>query len=104
MMQCASYSLQLEEKQRRVVETLSGVGAEICPIIASPLTLGYRNKAKLIARSSSGRAILGSYAPRSHEVIDMAGCQVTEPPLDRIARTFATLVAELDISVYDEAA
>jgi 23S rRNA (uracil1939-C5)-methyltransferase len=103
LMQCTAYPRQLaakDERMRRAVGTLVG---ELLPIVPSPRTLGYRNKAKLVfAPAPDDSLLLGSYAPRSHQVIDMAGCRVTEPPLDPIARTLGRLAAERGLRAYDE--
>ena len=51
----------------------------------SPRPLGYRNKSKLVYAEADGQPLLGAYAPRSHRVVDLAGCRVAEPPLDDVA-------------------
>jgi len=48
------------------------------------------------------RVILGAFAPRSHEVVDLAGCRVVAPPLDEVARTIADLATRLGVRPYDE--
>lgn len=85
----------------------------IRPVVASPRTLGYRNKSKLVA--AEGRPlpggpgqddppglILGAFAPRSHEVLDLAGCAVAEPPLDAVARAVVAAARAHHVSAYDE--
>src|SRR5215813_4492036 len=99
LLQCAAYPVQLEAKQERMQRTVAALCDELRPIVPSPVTLHYRNKAKLVVAPGW---ILGSYAPRTHQVIDMAGCQVTERPIDPVARTLAPLLAETGLSPYDE--
>jgi len=71
--------------------------------VPSPRVLGYRNKVKLVAAARPGGAVvLGAYAPRSHRIIDMAGCRVGEPPLDPIARTLARLCSQHAVVPFHE--
>jgi 23S rRNA (uracil1939-C5)-methyltransferase len=66
-------------KRRRVAEAL---GREVGAVLPSPRTLGYRAVAKLVFGPGH---ILGSYAPRSHDVVDMAGCRIHAPVIERVA-------------------
>src|SRR5262245_31196427 len=103
LMQCAAYPLQLAAKQARVEVVLPPLGGAIEAIVPSPVVLGYRNKAKLVvAPRPGGGIVLGSYAPRSHRVIDMAGCRVTEPPIDPALRTLARLLGDANVAPYHE--
>jgi 23S rRNA (uracil1939-C5)-methyltransferase len=105
VMQCVAYPGQLASKQQRIARALAGLVDDIRPIRASPRVLGYRNKAKLVvARSQDGHTVLGSYAPRSHRVIDMAGCQVTEPVLGPVVGTLRQLLDAHAVPPYDETA
>ena len=70
--------------------------------VASPCALGYRNNAKLVAARSAGAVILGGYAPRTHEVVDLLGCRVVEPALDAVATDLRGMLDELDVEIYDE--
>jgi len=81
---------------------------EIAPAVASPVVLGYRNKSKLVAARAPGGAnaragiVLGAYAPRSHDVIDLAGCAIAEPPLDEVAAALGDVLGEAGVAPYDE--
>jgi 23S rRNA (uracil1939-C5)-methyltransferase len=46
---------------------------------------------------------LGGYAPRTHQVVDLSGCRVVEPPLERVADALRSLVDRLGVRPYDEA-
>ena len=46
--------------------------------------------------------MLGAYAPRSHDVVDTAGCRIAEPPLDDTATALAALLDEAGVAAYDE--
>ncbi|MEO7668965.1 MAG: hypothetical protein ABIW57_06480, partial [Polyangia bacterium] len=56
----------------------------LSPMVRSRLNVGYRNNSKLVvARQRSpddtSRVVLGAYARRTHQVVDLAGCAITEP-------------------------
>ena len=70
--------------------------------VASPRPLGYRNRSKLVAARNDGRLVLGAYAPRSHDVVDTAGCRIAEPPLDDTATALAALLDQAGVAAYDE--
>jgi 23S rRNA (uracil1939-C5)-methyltransferase len=54
------------------------------------------------ALGDRNRPILGAYAPRSHRVVDLAGCRVAEPPLDDVAAALCRLLADAAVPPYDE--
>lgn len=75
-----AYPAQLAWKETHVSRL---VGPSL-PIFASPRPVGYRNHAKLVHGRAHGRRALGGYAPRSHELVDLAGCRVVEPVLEEV--------------------
>jgi 23S rRNA (uracil1939-C5)-methyltransferase len=81
--------------------SLAAVPVGAC--VASPQPLGYRNKSKLVySHDAAGEPLLGAYAPRSHRVVDLAGCRVAEPPLDEVAALLREECARRRIAPYDE--
>ena len=70
--------------------------------VASPRALGYRNRSKLVCAARGGRVVLGAFAPRSHDVIDLAGCRVSEAPLEAVAGALRGLLAEGGVAPYEE--
>jgi 23S rRNA (uracil1939-C5)-methyltransferase len=70
--------------------------------IPSPRALGYRNRSKLVAAARGGRVVLGAFAPRSHDVIDLAGCRVSEAPLEELTAALRVLLADGGVTPYDE--
>jgi 23S rRNA (uracil1939-C5)-methyltransferase len=89
--------------ERRVKQTAEIAQAAVDACIASPKSLGYRNQAKYVyGRTGEGRLVLGAYAPRSHRVVDLAGCRVIEPPLDEVARTLRDLLEGQAVLPFDE--
>ena len=106
LLQHLDYPAQLGWKRARVARALAAHPAladvPVAACVASPRPLGYRNKSKLVAARSGGRLVLGAYAPRSHEVVDLAGCRIAEPPLDETAATLRAILAEAGVRPYDE--
>jgi 23S rRNA (uracil1939-C5)-methyltransferase len=70
--------------------------------VPSPRALGYRNRSKLVCAARGGRVVLGAFAPRSHDVVDLAGCRVSEAPLEEIASALRVLLASSDVPPYNE--
>ena len=71
-------------KRRRVAEALGRPLETVDPVVPSPRELHYRAVAKLVF---GPRGRLGSYAPRSHYVVDMRDCRVHAPVVERVADT-----------------
>lgn len=99
------YPAQLTEKRRRVEAALrahAGLrGISVDDVVASPRELHYRNKAKYVVGPDG---ILGSYAPGTHDVVDMAGCRVPEEPIDAVSGVVRRELARSGVAVYDERA
>ena len=103
-LQHLSPDAQLRFKQQRISELLGGFGVVIPMCVAAAEPLGYRSRVKLtFAQDASGRLMLGSYAPRSHQVIEMSGCRVNLPALTALAASVVTQSAALGVKSYDEA-
>jgi 23S rRNA (uracil1939-C5)-methyltransferase len=85
----ATIDAQHRYKRSLVAEALSLPLDRVDPLIASPRELGYRALAKLVI--GPGREV-GSYRPRSHEVIDMRGCVVHAPEAEAIAESIRQLI------------
>jgi 23S rRNA (uracil1939-C5)-methyltransferase len=111
VLQHLAYDGQLAWKHARVARALGASPAladvQVDPCVASPHPLGYRNRSKLVvARREEGRAgdglVLGAFAPRSHDVVDLAGCRIAEPPLDETAAALRSLLDEAGVRAYHE--
>jgi 23S rRNA (uracil1939-C5)-methyltransferase len=110
VLQHFGYKEQLRWKQLQVaaalkVPLLENPGAKLEEIVSLSPPLGYRSRVKLVAQKdrSSGKIRLGAFAPRSHELIDMAGCQVNLPSLTALACSVGNAATRLGLSCYDEA-
>jgi 23S rRNA (uracil1939-C5)-methyltransferase len=102
------YPAQLAWKRDRVMARLAEypdlAGIAVEPCFPSPHTTGYRNQAKYVygyARNS-GRAVLGAYAPRSHEIVDLSECHVVEPVLDEVRDVLLEILVASGVEPFDE--
>jgi 23S rRNA (uracil1939-C5)-methyltransferase len=98
---------QLAWKSARVAAALAAypglTGVPVAAAVASPHNLGYRNNAKLVCgRADDGTLVLGAFASRSHDVIDLAGCRIVEEPLDQVASSLREQLNAAGVVPYDE--
>ncbi len=102
------YDVQLTTKHDRVAALLAEVpGAPpLAGIVRSQRPVGYRAQAKLVYGFPRAGAApcLGAYAPRSHQVVDLAGCRVVEPVLEEVRRAVLAELTKRTIAPYDERA
>ena len=102
-----SYPAQRLWKRRLVAQALAGypdlAAVEVKECVASPLLFGYRGNAKLVyGRDREEQLVLGAYARRSHEIVDMAGCPLIEPALAHVASALRTLLLDRPVEPFDE--
>jgi 23S rRNA (uracil1939-C5)-methyltransferase len=101
-----AYAAQVEWKRDLVVEAMAGQGLAEVPIascLPSPRPFGYRGNAKYVfGPDREGRLVLGAYAPRSHEIVDMSGCLIGEPALAEVAAALLTLLCKYAVAPFDE--
>jgi 23S rRNA (uracil1939-C5)-methyltransferase len=103
-----AYFEQLAWKRERVLVQFSLFPSlatlTVEPCVPSPRLLGYRNQAKYVfgRACDSGQPILGAFAPRSHNVVDLSGCQVVEPVLDEARQALLAVLTEKAVEPFDE--
>jgi 23S rRNA (uracil1939-C5)-methyltransferase len=102
-----SYPAQLAWKracvQREFSKYPSLASVEVASCVPSPATTAYRNQAKYVyARGEKGDLLLGAYAPRSHDVVDLAGCRVVEPVLDDARGTLLGVLQRHQVEPFHE--
>jgi 23S rRNA (uracil1939-C5)-methyltransferase len=102
-----AYPAQIAWKRERVRDQLHRhvelAGVEVAPCVPSPVTVGYRNQAKWVCgRGEGGEVVLGAYAPRSHDIVDLGGCQVVEPILDQGQRILLGILRSQGVQPYHE--
>jgi 23S rRNA (uracil1939-C5)-methyltransferase len=103
-----AYPAQLDRKRERVQAQLAGhlalAALIVDPCVPSPRILGYRNQAKYVfgRAHESHRLVLGAFAPHSHDVVDLAGCQVVEPVLEEARQVLLAVLIEHAVEPFDE--
>ena len=99
-----AYPWQLTLKHQRTASILRHCtkGARVHPPVASPRTLGYRNKATYIVGGTPGALELGSYQPRSHVFVNTRDCVAVEDGIAAIAPRIATALSETGLAPYNE--
>ncbi|OUN00116.1 MAG: hypothetical protein BAA02_02885 [Paenibacillaceae bacterium ZCTH02-B3] len=71
-------------------------------ILLRPVEWGYRHKAQLQAGILRGRTALGLYSTASRRLVDIAGCPVQHPDINRAADAIRGIVEELGIPPLNE--
>jgi 23S rRNA (uracil1939-C5)-methyltransferase len=102
---CWAYAAQVEWKRELVVGAMATqlLDVPVAACVPSPQPFGYRGNAKYVfGHDRDGRLVLGAYAPRSHEIVDMAGCPVAEPALAKVAAMLVILLVQHAIEPFDE--
>ena len=97
------YEKRLKEEAVSQIFKKSGLGdVKIMPLVGSPATCGYRNKAQYpIAKTKDGYTI-GFYAPKSHRVTEAACCPLAPPVFSEILEVLRAFFEKHSLSVYDE--
>lgn len=106
-LQAFDYKAQLKWKKKRLEEALIRIGGLknplIRPVVGMTNPFGYRNKAQYpIARGADGKATMGFYRRRSHQVIPAEDCLIQHPLIVEAAEKACSLINELGLSIYDE--
>jgi len=101
-----SYDAQVEWKHAQVralvARTSHLPAAALRAAVASPRPLGYRNKTKLVVAHADDGLRLGAYRPRTHQVVDLAGCQVHEPAVAEATEVLRAVLRSSAVVPFDE--
>ncbi|MGL4109753.1 23S rRNA (uracil(1939)-C(5))-methyltransferase RlmD [Clostridium sp. LP20] len=86
-----SYKKQLNFKFERVKDCISKIGGLSEGLVKAPLGMEehpyrYRNKVQLPIGKVNGEVVIGFYAPRSHNIIDLESCLIQDEIADKVAR------------------
>ena len=99
------YEEELKYKAQKVEDAfkrIGGLSPVFKPIISSPETTRYRNKAQYPVRRENGILNIGFYAKKSHRVIDGGDCLLQPVDFTRIIEIFKNWINENNITVYNE--
>ena len=92
-----------EESVRQIFKKAGLSDVTVLPIVASPKTAEYRNKAQYpISKSPDGKYSIGFYAPKSHRVTEAASCPLAPSVFSEILELLRAFFEKHSISVYDE--
>ena len=99
-----AYAAQVEWKRGLVAEAMATQkDLLVAGCVPSPRPFGYRGNAKYVfGHDREGRLVLGAYAPRSHEIVDMSGCPIGEPALAEVAAALLPLLLQHAVEPFDE--
>ena len=100
-----SYEAQLRlkaDKVRDAFERIGRLSPDIKPVIPSPLTERYRNKAQFPVSRANGSLEIGFYAKKSHRVIECGDCLLQPEEFTEITDIFRRWIQNCGITVYSE--
>ena len=101
------YAAQLRHKAELVRDCVERIaklkGVPILPVLASPKTWAYRNKAMVpFGERPGGGLIAGFYAAGSHQIVDFPACPVQPELSVRIVLKVKELAGKLGWRAYDQ--
>ena len=99
------YEEELKAKEQKVIDAfkrIGGISPKFAPIIPSPETTRYRNKAQYPVRRENGILNIGFYAKKSHRVIDGGDCLLQPVEFTDIIEIFRKWINDNNITVYSE--
>lgn len=105
-LQHLSYEGQLAFKQKQVKDALERLGGfkevKVLPTLGMDNPWAYRNKAQVPVASRNGEFIAGFYQKRSHDIVDMDHCLITDDAVDEIIQDIKRVAKSSGIEPYDE--
>ncbi len=100
-----TYEEELRLKEQKVKDAFTHIGGlspKFKPIIASPSTTRYRNKAQYPVRRENGILNIGFYAKKSHRVVDGGDCLLQPVEFTEITEIIRKWIQNNNITVYSE--
>ena len=102
-----SYGGQLRYKQNRIaqaLERIGGLSVVVPPVLgmAEADRAYYRNKAQFPVRDGENGLTAGFFAPRSHRLIPVEGCQIQSRASHRLMPVILNFFRKKGIAAYDE--
>ncbi len=91
-----------EQKVKDAFQRIGGLSPDFAPIIPSPSTERYRNKAQYPVKRENGILNIGFYAKKSHRVIDGGDCLLQPEDFTRITEIIRDWINFNNITVYSE--
>ncbi|MDP4090450.1 MAG: 23S rRNA (uracil(1939)-C(5))-methyltransferase RlmD, partial [Bacillota bacterium] len=105
-LQHVSYEEQLKFKKNRVTDCIERIGKIDHAVIHDTLGMEnpsrYRNKVQLPVGTAAGNPIIGFYAARSHDIIDLQQCGIQHEVGDKVVEITRRWMSKYGISGNDE--
>jgi len=105
-LQHLSYSAQINFKRKLVQDALERIGGiqdiSVNDTIGMNDPWNYRNKMQFPVGMFKDSLVIGFYAPRSHNIIDMNKCHIQHQINDRIIKAVRQYISEFNVPPYDE--
>lgn len=101
-----TYEAQLKLKEERVKDCFKRIGhldALVMPIMPSPKSERYRNKAQYPVRRTGDKLEIGFFARKSHRVIDDSDCFLQPVEFNDIKEIIRVWIKKYAVSIYSEA-
>lgn len=106
---CASQHMTYEQtlyyKRIQVEDCLKHIGGldvTVPPVLGMADPWHYRNKTALPVGGEAGKPLIGFYAPRSHDIVDIASCPVAKPGLNGVLKAVRGWMESYRIPHYRE--
>lgn len=100
------YKKQLDFKTNEVKQKVARIGkitdVEIKDTIGMENPFRYRNKAQFPIKMINGKAEIGFYRKKSHQIIPIDKCVIQDETNDKIIELVKNYIDENEVSVYDE--
>lgn len=101
-----SYVAQLRFKTNQVKDAIKRIGGfsgdVVLDTIAAENPLRYRNKAQFPLRQSGYKPEIGFFKPRSHNLVPLDDCLLTDERHKRLFEILLDFISEFKVSLYDE--
>ncbi|GAA0125234.1 23S rRNA (uracil(1939)-C(5))-methyltransferase RlmD [Clostridium sp. CTA-19] len=106
-LQHSTYEAQLSFKTERVRDVIKRIGkledVKIHNTIGMETPYNYRNKVQLpVGKNKDGEIVVGFYAPRSHDIINMECCYIQDEVGDKVIKVVKEWMKKFNIETYDE--
>ena len=106
-LQHLAYDAQLEMKRNQVVNLFHRRGKYTDTVINETIGMKnpwyYRNKSQIpVGKNKAGKAIMGFYRQRSHDIIDMDECIIQDSIQNRLMVMIKDLLNQHKVSIYNE--
>ncbi|MCX7921219.1 MAG: 23S rRNA (uracil(1939)-C(5))-methyltransferase RlmD [Clostridia bacterium] len=101
-----NYQAQLQFKTNTVKDNIRRLGkledVVIHDTIGMENAMNYRNKAQYPVGQVKGNTLIGFYATRSHDIIDITSCGIQSSVSDKVRQVCKDFIIKNNIEIYDE--